>query len=354
MRLVLVKRIKPLPLGGILIPLLSIVIGILISTIILYVIVGASPIITLSCVVSSLISPEIVLTFLFLTILGVALLVAFSGSIWNIGAEGQLWLGTAAAAYVALFTTLPQAPIVAKIVMVLLAMVLGGAWAAVAGILRAYLNIDEVPVTLIMNYIAYYVINYLVRGPWLGKETWGYIRTDMIPDQVKFVLIPGSTTITYEVLILAVLTIALTYFMLKYTALGLRIRILGSNPDALKAAGVNVRALIIAALAISGAIAGAMGAAQLAGYLHRISYPIESHTANYGYTAILVAWLSMLDIRAIPIAAYIVSALYQAGISMQIAGVSGASATYVFIGTVLLTFTVLRVFSEYTIKIVRR
>ncbi len=349
----LVKRIKPLPLGGILIPLLSIVIGVLLSTILLYAIVGASPIVTLSCVASSLISPEIILTFLFLTILGVSLLVAFSGSIWNIGAEGQLWLGTAAATYVALFTTLPQAPIAAKIAMVLLAMALGGAWAAIAGVLKAYLNIDEVPVTLIMNYIAYYIINYLVRGPWLGKKTWGYIRTDMIPDQVKFTLIPGSTTISYEVLILAVLTIALTYFMLKYTTLGLRIRILGSNPDALKAAGVNVRMLVIVALAISGAIAGAMGAAQLAGYLHRISYPVESHTANYGYTAILVAWLSMLDIRAIPIAAYIVSALYQAGISMQIAGVSSASATYVFIGAVLLTFTVLRVFSEYSVKIVR-
>ncbi len=158
---------------------------------------------------------------------------------------------------------------------------------------------------------------------------------------------------TCEVLILAILTVVITYIILKYTSLGLRIKVLGSNPDALRAAGANVRALIIIALALSGAIAGAMGAAQLAGYLHRISYPIESHTANYGYTAILVAWLSMLDIRAVPLAAYIVSALYQAGISMQIAGISSASATYVFIGAVLLTFTVLRVFSEYSLRIIR-
>ena len=353
MRLVLVKRVKPLPLGGLVIPGASIVIGILISTVVLYVISRADPLVTLSCVASALVSPEIVLTFLFLTILGAALLVAFNGSIWNIGAEGQLWLGTAAATYIALFTALPQAPAIAKVAMVLTAMALGGTWAAVAGVLRAYLSIDEVPVTLIMNYIAYYIINYLVRGPWLGKKTWGYIRTDMIPDQVKFTLLPGSTTVTYEVLIIAVLALIAVYFMLKYTSLGLRIRILGSNPDALKAAGVNVRALIITALTLSGAIAGAMGAAQLAGYLHRISYPIESHTANYGYTAILVAWLSMLDIRAVPIAAYIVSALYQAGISMQIAGISSASATYVFIGAVLLTFTVLRVFSEYSLRIIR-
>ena len=353
MRLVLVKRVKPLPLGGAVIPLASIVMGILISTIILYIISGASPLVTLSCVVSALVSPEIILTFLFLTILGVALLVSFSGSIWNIGAEGQLWLGTAAATYIALFTALPQTPLIAKVAMVLLAMALGGAWAAIAGVLRAYLSIDEVPVTLIMNYIAYYIINYLVRGPWLGKKTWGYIRTDIIPDQVRFILVPGSTTVTCEVLILAILTVVITYIILKYTSLGLRIKVLGSNPDALRAAGVNVRALIIIALALSGAIAGAMGAAQLAGYLHRISYPIESHTANYGYTAILVAWLSMLDIRAVPVAAYIVSALYQAGISMQIAGISSASATYVFIGAVLLTFTVLRVFSEYSLRIIR-
>ena len=86
---------------------------------------------------------------------------------------------------------------------------------------------------------------------------------------------------------------------------------------------------------------------------YRIPYPYEARTANYGYTDILVAWLSMLDIRAFPVAAYIVSSLYITGLKLQVAGLGEAATTFVFMGTVLLTYTVIRVFSEYTIRIVR-
>ncbi len=273
-------------------------------------------------------------------------------------------MGIMATAYIALFTGLSSMPILAKIIIVILSAILGAPWATIAGGLRAYLSIDEVPVTLIMNYIAYYILNYLVRGPWKGKETYGYIRTDLLPQDVWFINLPTITipgvgevsinTTAESILLLIIIFIGLWY-LLRNTTIGLRIRILGSNPDVLRAAGINVPLTIVLALTISGAIMGIVGAIVLArGDLdYRIPYPYEARTANYGYTDILVAWLSMLDIRAFPVAAYIVSSLYITGLKLQVAGLGEAATTFVFMGTVLLTYTVIRVFSEYTIRIVR-
>ncbi len=353
-KLVVVKRVKPLPLGGVLIPTISIIMGILLAAVILYALAGTSPLLLFIYVGEGFVSIQTLRDFVLLTMLGTALVIAFSGAVWNIGEEGQITMGMMAAAYIALFTALSESPPTAKLTMILLALVFGGIWGLVAGVLKAYLTIDEVAATLIMNYIAYYALNYLVRGPWKGKYTYGYIRTDLIPESTHFITLPiKGITITYEEIVLMILVLAFAFFLLSKTALGVRIRVLGSNPDALRAAGVNVEALIVIALTISGAIAGMVGAAQLAGYLHRISYPIETHTANLGYTAILVAWLSMLDLRAVPIAAYIIGALNQAGRLLQAARLGGAAITYLFIGTTLLTFTIFRVFSEYSIKIVR-
>ncbi len=353
MRLVIVKRVKPLPMGGILIPVLSIVIGFIVSSLIIWGITGVPPSELFLYVYTAFYSPHILKTFLILTMLGIALLISFSGAIWNIGAEGQITLGMMATAYITLFTTLAEVDVVNKLVFILLAAVAGGLWATLAGVLRAYVNIDEVPVTLIFNYIAYYMLNFLVKGPWRGKQTYGYIRTDLMPENTWFIYVPG-TVITYEAIVLTVIVVVGSTIFFKYTGLGLRIRVLGSNPDALLASGVNVKLLIVLALTLSGLIAGVAGAVQLAGDLHRISYPIEHHTANFGYIAILVAWLTMLDIRVVPIAAYVVSALYQAGYQLQIAGVGGAAIQYILIGSVLLTFTILRTFSEYSVKLILR
>lgn len=354
MHVTVIKRVKPLPFGNVLIPSLSIVIGVLLASLVLYILMGISPTQFFTYIGEGFISLETLRDFILLTILGTALIISFKGAVWNIGAEGQIAMGMLAAAYVALFTNLSSSPVLGKIMMIVLALILSGMWGLIAGILKAYLAIDEVASTLIMNYIAYYILNYLVRGPWKGKHTYGYIRTDLIPESVHFSTLPiRGVTITYEEVLLLIITLVFAYILLYKTALGVRIRILGSNPEALKAAGVNVKLLTITLLTISGAISGMVGAAQLAGYLHRISYPIETHTPYLGYTAILVAWLSMLDLRAVPIIAFIIGSLNQAGRLLQIAGVGGIAMTYLFIGTILVTFTVLRVFSEYKIKIIR-
>lgn len=350
LKITVLRRAKPIPYAKVVIPLTSITTGVLLSTAILFFLAGIPPHTLLVLVVHSFTSPTVVKDTLILTLTGLSLLIAFKASIWNIGSEGQIHIGMLAATWIALFTPLASTPWIAKITCILVAAFAGSLWAILAGLLRAYADLDEVPVTLMLNYVAYYLLDILVYGPWRGRFTYGYIRTDEIPEQLWFNPIPG-TTASIEVLMVAVIVGIMVWFMMRYTVLGLRLRILGSNPELLRSTGTSVPRMIVLTLALSGAVSGIVGAVYLLGDTHRISYPVEAQTANYGYLGILVAWLSMLDLRAIPLAAYIVSSLRVTGITMQIAGLGGTAIVFVFMGSVLLTYTIARVFTEYTIRI---
>ncbi len=347
---IVLRRTKPLPYASVLVPVSSIILGIVLSSMMLYLFAGVSPLALFSLITRSFTSPTVLKDTLILTLVGLSLVIVFKASIWNIGAEGQIHMGMLAATWIALFTPLASMPMLAKIICVLIGAVAGALWAALAGVLKAYVGLDEVPVTLMLNYVAYYVLDVLVYGPWRGRFTYGYIRTDQIPESLWLMLIPG-TTAHVEVLVVVVIVGLLTWFMFRYTTIGLRLRILGSNPEFLRATGVNVKHVMVLALALSGAIAGVVGALYLLGDAHRLSYPVEAQTAGYGYLGILVAWLSMLDVRAIPLAAYVVSSLRVTGITMQIAGLGSTATVLLFMGSVLLTYTIVKVFSEYTIRV---
>ncbi len=403
MRLIVTKRVKPLKFGGIIIPFLSIIVGIFLATIALYGLARVPPLLVYGAIGQSLISPQMLQTFVMLTILGVALIIPFNAAVWNIGAEGQIIWGMIMSAFIGLtvavryiivspsdlpkYTNMPgmfvlptptvsgayavealsMNPGAAICLMLIVAGIAGAVWALIAGLMRAYLDIDEVATTLIMNYIAYYAYNYIVYGPLQGItiSTSGFGLSNALHPALRFSRISTATTATWEGVALMIAIFVIAWFVLRQTTFGLRLRILGSNPQVLRAAGINVRKYIVLALTISGAIAGLVGTILFAGNLYqliKIKTITTPPTHNIGYTAILVSWLSMLDIRGVPIAAYIVASLFQAGINLQssLGGVSGGSAmissgalTYVLIGFVLTTFTVLRVFAEYSIKVVR-
>jgi len=262
-------------------------------------------------------------------------------------------------------------PAPSPIVVILVAlsgMFIGALWALLAALFRAYLKIDEVPVTLILNYIAYYTINYLVYGPLKGRYTYGYLRTDEIPGiyrlNIKLHVIPRGDTLQVflqsmvaqlayyiALLVLAILIYVFTWWFFKYCKIGLYIKIHGSNPGYLQAQGVNTKHITLLAMAISGAIIGLTGSTYLLSELGRIPYELERQTAGYGYLAVLVAWLSLLDYRMVPISAYIVSSLRNAGIALQAAGLGGAEQTFLLIGSILLTYSIIRFLVDYEVRI---
>jgi len=191
MRLVLTRRKKPLKYGGVIVVALSLLTGIGVFALFSWSI-GVNPYYVIESILTTFIFPGIVKDFLILSLLGYALLIAFKGSLWNIGAEGQMHMAIIASVYVTLilfFTLEKTVPIHVSIGVVLLSIVLatiaGALWGGLAGAIKAYTGVDEVPVTLILNYIAYFIGNILVYGPFRGKYVWGYVRTDLLPAPYK-------------------------------------------------------------------------------------------------------------------------------------------------------------------------
>ncbi|MEM4482203.1 MAG: ABC transporter permease, partial [Desulfurococcaceae archaeon] len=171
MKIVISKRKRPIRGGKGTISALSVVLGILLFTLILS-IVGGDFVKSITLIISSFTSPAIIMDMLVLTMLGYALLLSFKASIWNVGAEGQFFIGTIPVVYllIVVFRDPPILPGALILVAIVFAALLSGLWGALVGVIKAYTGLDEVPLALILNYVAYHIIDYLVYNPFRGKS----------------------------------------------------------------------------------------------------------------------------------------------------------------------------------------
>ncbi len=376
LKFIILKRKKPLKGGKPIISLYSIVLGVILFSLILQA-TSKNFLDVLRVILMSFTSPSIVLDVLALTMLGYALLLSFKAATWNIGAEGQFFVAMIPLIYL-LIVKYPEFPLPGLMVALatLLAGIMGASWAMLAGLIKAHTGVNEVPITLILNYVAYYIVNYLVYYPFRGRHVYGYTRTDELPKHYTlnvylklssptpessplYPVLRWAYDITYQLtyyvywLVVAIATALVVWFILSKTTLGLRLRALGHNPDFLLASGINVKKYYVIALAASGFFVGITSAMYLLSYAKRLSYPIEAQTAGYGYLAILVAWLSLLELKYIPVMAYVVGALRNAGIALQITGLGGIEQSLLIIGTVLFSYSILSFLSEYEIKVMK-
>lgn len=372
MKITILKRKKEIRYNVVISSFISILFGITIYLIILG-LFGVNIVDAIIILGRSFSSPTIIKDFLILCLMGYGLLLSFKASIWNIGGEGQFYIAMIPGVALTLLVFSPEeslakAPASLVILLAIITGALAGAaWATIAGVLKAFLNIDEVPVTLILNYIAYYLLNYLVSGPLKGRKTYGYLRTDEIPEiyrlnavlpivqaknPIEEALYGLITQATYylAILIAGVLIFIFTWWLFNYTKLGLYIKILGTNPDYLLASGINTKALVISIMALSGSIIGLTGSLYLLVEWGRIPYGIQSHTPSYGYQAILASWLSMLDYRFLPVSAYLVAGLRNTGLSIKIAGLGDTEQTLIILGSFLLAYSITKFISDYEVK----
>ena len=373
MKITILKRKKELKYGAVIASLLSILFGITIYLVIIG-LFGVNLVEAINILGKSFISPTIMKDFLIIYVMGCGLLLSFKASLWNIGGEGQFYIAMIPGIVITLLLFNPEASsttvpaFIVVLLVIITGSVVGAVWAAVAGTLKAFMNIDEVPVTLILNYIAYYLVNHLVSGPLKGKKTYGYLRTDEIPGIYRLnIILPITRTgnqfeeavysfltqVSYYIalLVTAIAISVFTWWLFKYTKLGLYIKIMGSNPEYLYATGVNTKMLTLLIMALSGSIIGLSGSLYLLVEWGRIPYGIQSHTPGYGYLAILASWLSMLDHRLLPVSAYLVAGLRNTGLSIKIAGLGDTEQTLIILGSVLLGYSITRFIADYEVKI---
>ena len=264
-----------------------------------------------------------------LLLVGAGLAFAFRAQIWNIGAEGQILAGATAAAGVALFAQVP-APWTLPAMFAAGALA-GAAWALGATVFNAE---REIIATLMSNYVATYIVRWLIHGPWKGKHGFSLAYSDVFARAAWLPLIPG-TRIAYATLTMALLAPAVLWFVLARTRLGFEIRTLGDNPAAARYAGMGVRRVTVVVMLVSGGLSGLAGVGEIAAIHHKLLEP-DQISLGYGFTAITVAYLARGSMPAIGLSALLMGAIFASGDVLKISLGLPSRIADVFDGLILL------------------
>jgi ABC-type uncharacterized transport system permease subunit len=215
--------------------------------------------------------------------LGVAF--AFRCGLFNIGGEGQIYMGALFGGWLALtFTGLP-APILLPAVLIA-SFIGGGIWGAIPGLLRAKWKKSEIITTILMNYIGFWFVSFMLHGPL--QESRGYYPQSEILPSASWLPIIWDAARVHIGIILALLTAAAVYVVLWRTTIGYQIRAVGSNPRAAEYSGIPVVRSMVLAMFVSGGLMGLAGAAEILGVQHRLS---DFFSPGYGFDGIAVALL---------------------------------------------------------------
>jgi general nucleoside transport system permease protein len=260
-----------------------------------------------------------------LIIVGQACTLAFRMRLWNIGAEGQFFLGAFGASAVVLIPLLPEtAPLWQFIIaMMIAAMLCGAFWGFIPGYLKAKFGVNEIITTLMMNYIAIAWNDFFIYAVWteggfqmsrvFPKNAWLPRLTDLSA------LVPAFRGLTTHLgLIIALGLTGIVWLILYRSRWGYEIRLIGDNPNAAKYAGISTFKNIILVMMASGAMAGLAGMSEISGVVHRLQGTISP---GYGFTGIIVAWLAKLNPLAVVPVSILFGALILAGREIQPSGV---------------------------------
>ncbi|NLE44647.1 MAG: ABC transporter permease [Chloroflexi bacterium] len=217
---------------------------------------------------------------------GLAVALGFRGGVFNIGAEGQLFVGGLATAFVGY--SISNLPWYLHLPLALLAGFAAGAlWGAIPGLLKAYTGAHEVINTIMMNYIAFRLTDFLLQGGPMTRSDGLPITPEVLPTSYLPALFPRPMRL-HAGFFLALALAFVVYWFLWRTTIGLEIRMAGANPHAARYAGVRITRTIVMTMALSGALAGLSGANQVLGLDHRM---VRAFSSGYGFDSIALALL---------------------------------------------------------------
>lgn len=253
-----------------------------------------------------------------LILTGLAAAVAFRMRIWNIGAEGQLYMGAVAASGLAVALPAGVPKPLMLLAILLAGMAAGAVWAGLAAVPKAYFNTDEVITTLMLNFVALSFMNYLIFGSvsfWRDTEAT-FPEGKPIPVSAELPVV--SHRLHYGIAV-AVAAAVVLWWALRRTSWGFELRTIGDSRPAARYAGIRVKAKVLSVLALSGALAGLAGAIEISGVIK--SLEPRAVAAELGFTGIVVAAVARLNpLAVLPVAAFL-AAVVTSGSRLQRIGI---------------------------------
>jgi ABC-type uncharacterized transport system permease subunit len=288
-----------------------------------------------------------------LILVGLACAVAFRMRLWNIGAEGQFFLGAWGASAVVLVPLLPATTprLIVLAAMAVAGFICGALWGFVPGYLKAKLNVNEIITTLMMNYIAASWVLFWVFGAWSEagfQMSPQFPKNAWLPRLVEYASqIRAFRGMTLHLGILfGLLAAVVVWFLINRSRWGYEIRLIGDNPRAAYYAGVNIVRNTVLVMMLSGGLAGLAGMSEVSGVVHRLQGAISP---GYGFTGIIIAWLAKLNPFAVVLVSVLFGGLIQAGREIQPSGVPRMLQ-----GIILFCVIASDVLLKYRVRVVRR
>ena len=274
-----------------------------------------------------------------LLIAAIGITPAFQMKFWNIGAEGQIIMGGIFATYFALFFDhLPHGLLL--LLMFVAGVIGGGLWGLIPAYFKTKFGTNETLFTLMLNYIALYIIKFLTEGPWRDPSSSGFPKIASFDKNARLDQIFG----VHAGWLIALLLVIVMFAYLKFSKHGYEISVVGESINTARYAGMNVKKIVMRTMFISGAICGIAGMTQVSGAAYTLGSGIAG---GVGFTAITVAWLAKLNPGIILIVTVLFSMLEKGCSVMESTFKISASASGILQGIILFSILGFDFFTRY-------
>ena len=277
-----------------------------------------------------------------LMLVAVGLAVGFRANVWNIGAEGQYIMGGVAASAVALYFYESEGPHI-LVLMVLAGGVGGMLWASVPAFLKTRFNTNEILVSLMLVYVAQLMVSWLVHGPMMDPEGFNFPQSRMFEDPALLPMLIEGTRLNAAFLF-ALSALVVGYIFMYRSFFGFQMQVAGFAKNAARYAGFSAKRMVWVGLLSGGGMAGLAGMSEVSGPMGQLTEHVSN---NYGFAAIIVAFVARLNPIGIFFASLLMALLYLGGEQAQQYMNLPSSISNVFQGMLLLFLLGSDVFITY-------
>ena len=280
-----------------------------------------------------------------LMLVAVGLAVGFRANIWNIGAEGQYIMGGVAASAVALYFYESEGPHI-LFLMVVAGGIGGMLWASVPAFLKTRFNTNEILVSLMLVYVAQLAVSWLVHGPMMDPDGFNFPQSRMFEESALLPMLVEGTRLNAAFLF-ALSALVIGYIFMYRSFFGFQMQVAGFAKNAARYAGFSAKRMVWIGLLSGGGMAGIAGMSEVAGPMGQITEHVSN---NYGFAAIIVAFVARLNPIGIFFASLLMALLYLGGEQAQQHMNLPSSISNVFQGMLLLFLLGSDVFINYRLK----